>query len=239
MTCREHARRVLRRLPMIGWLWLLWIVLWGSVGPLVLLGGLLAAVAVVGSFPLPPVLPGSVPRPLSIARLLADLLKDLVGSGVTVAWQILRHGGKTSAAIVEVPLHVDSDLLITTVAELTTISPGTLVVEIDRRRRRLYVHALPVRDETDLARRRKVVQTVERRVARAVGHGRRTGAAGDAPSGPSTGPEAPGPEGPGPGGDSGPFDAPGPSGGPGPAADPGPSGRPGPPDHPDQGGRTP
>ncbi|MFD3732816.1 Na+/H+ antiporter subunit E [Streptomyces sp. NPDC058632] len=219
MTRRKYARRVLRRLPMVGWLWLLWIVLWGSVGPLVLLGGLLVAVTVVGSFSLPPVLPNAVPRPLPIARLLADLLKDLVGSGVTVAWQILRHGGKTSAAIIEVPLHVDSDLLITAVAELTTISPGTLVVEIDRRRRRLYVHTLPVRDESDLARRRRTVQNVEDRVARAVGHGRRTGATGDDTSGPS--------------GDPGSAD------GPGPAAGPGPSDRPGSPDHPDQGGRTP
>ncbi|MEU1691360.1 Na+/H+ antiporter subunit E [Streptomyces hirsutus] len=178
MTHRENARRVLRHLPMVGWLWLLWILLWGSVGPVVLVGGLLVAAAVVGSFFLPPVLPGAVPRPLAIGRLLVDLLKDLVGSGVTVAWQVLRYGGKTSTAIVEVPLHVDSDLLITAVAELTTIAPGTLVVEIDRRRQRLYVHALPVRDETDLARRRKAVQTVERRVARAVGRGRRTGAAG-------------------------------------------------------------
>ncbi|MER6147485.1 Na+/H+ antiporter subunit E [Streptomyces hirsutus] len=178
MTRRENARRVLRRLPMVGWLWLLWILLWGSVGPVVLIGGLLVATAVVGSFFLPPVLPGAVPRPLAIGRLLVDLLKDLVGSGVTVAWQVLRYGGKTSTAIVEVPLHVDSDLLITAVAELTTIAPGTLVVEIDRRRQRLYVHALPVRDETDLVRRRKAVQTVERRVARAVGRGRRTGAAG-------------------------------------------------------------
>ncbi|MFD0226925.1 Na+/H+ antiporter subunit E [Streptomyces hirsutus] len=192
MTRRENARRVLRRLPMVGWLWLLWILLWGSVGPVVLVGGLLVAAAVVGSFFLPPVLPGAVPRPLAIGRLLVDLLKDLVGSGVTVAWQVLRYGGKTSTAIVEVPLHVDSDLLITAVAELTTIAPGTLVVEIDRRRQRLYVHALPVRDETDLVRRRKAVQTVERRVARAVGRGRRTGgtgAAGDDTSGSSDHPD--------------------------------------------------
>ncbi|MGY3204500.1 Na+/H+ antiporter subunit E [Streptomyces sp. TE5632] len=190
MTRRENTSRVRHHLPMVGWLWLLWILLWGSVSPVVLVGGLLVATAVVGTFSLPPVLPGAVPRPLAIGRLLIDLLTDLVGSGATVAWQVLRHGGRTSAAIVEVPLHVDSDLLITAVAEFTTIAPGTLVVEIDRRRQRLYVHTLPVRGEADIARRRKAVQAVERRVARAVGSNRRhTGPPGDDGTGSFPGPD--------------------------------------------------
>ncbi|MFI8850010.1 hydrogen gas-evolving membrane-bound hydrogenase subunit E [Streptomyces sp. NPDC053499] len=130
---------------------------------------LLVATAVVAAFSLPPVLPGAVPRPLPIVRLLAHLLADLVRSGTTVAWQVVRHGRRTSAAIIEVQLRVDSDLLITAVAELTTMTPGTLVAEIDRRRRRLYVHVLPVRGPEDITRHRDAVRAVERRVARAVG----------------------------------------------------------------------
>lgn len=188
MTGREKTHRIRHHLPMVGWLWLLWILLWGSVGPVVLVGGLLVALAVVGTFSLPPVLPGAVPRPLAIGRLLIALLTDLIVSGTAVAWQVLRYGGKTSAAIVEVPLRVDSDLLITAVAEFTTIAPGTLVVEIDRRRQRLYVHTIPVHDEADIARRREAVQSVERRVARAVGTTRRrTGPPGDDGSGPPGG----------------------------------------------------
>ncbi|MFI6012615.1 Na+/H+ antiporter subunit E [Streptomyces sp. NPDC051243] len=166
----DRGRRGLRHLPMIAWLWLLWILLWGSTGAVVLIGGLLVAVGVVLAFALPAVLPGAVPRPLRTARALVHLLTDLVGSGTTVAWQVVRHGRRTSSAIIEVPLHVDSDLLITAVAELTTMTPGTLVAEIDRRRKRLYVHALPIRDGHDITHRREEVQAVERRVARAVGH---------------------------------------------------------------------
>ncbi len=173
MTRRRHARSVMRHVPMIAWLWLLWVLLWGSASPVVLLGGLLVATVIVAGFALPPVLPGAVPRPLRIGRLLFHLLADLVRSGAVVAWQVVRHGRRTSAAIVEVPLRVDSDLLITAVAEITTMTPGTLVAEIDRGRRRLYVHALPVDDEQDLVRRKNAVQGVERRVTRAVGAGRR------------------------------------------------------------------
>lgn len=183
-----RARRAVRHLPLIAWLWILWILLWGSTGPVVLVGGLLVAVAVVLSFPLPPLQPGAVPRPLRIARLVAHVLTDIVGAGAAVAWQALRHGEHTSTAIIEIPLRVDTDLLITLVAEVVTISPGTVVTEIDRRRGVLYVHALPTRDERDVARRREEVRAVERGVARAVGHRHRTDAQ-EPPSGRPDGPE--------------------------------------------------
>ncbi|MBQ1088650.1 Na+/H+ antiporter subunit E [Streptomyces sp. B93] len=168
MSGAAGLRRVGRHLPMVGWLWLLWIMLWGSLGPRVLVGGAVVAVVVVAVFPLPAV-PGWLPRPLAGVRLLVRLLADLVGSGVVVAWQAVRHGPRTSAAIVEVPLRADDDLLITAVAEVATMSPGTLVMEIDRRRRRLYVHALPVRDARGVELRREEVRSVERTVARAMG----------------------------------------------------------------------
>lgn len=168
-------------LSAVVWLWLLWVLLWGSTGPVVVLGGLVVAVLLVVAFPLPPVAPGTVPRPLPIAHLLAHVLADFVRSGVTVAWQALRHGPRTTAAVVEVPLGVDSDLLIAAVAEITTLTPGALVMEIDRRGRRLYVHALPVRDRRGLARRRGEVQAVERRVARVAGL--TSGEGGDRPDG--------------------------------------------------------
>ncbi|MFV0137909.1 Na+/H+ antiporter subunit E [Streptomyces sp. HMX87] len=180
----ERARRVLRHLPMIAWLWLLWILLWGSTGAVVLVGGLLVAVAVVLAFPLPTLGTAAAPRPLRAGWLLVQLLTDLVRAGCSVAWQVVRHGRKVPSAIIEVPLEADSDLLITIVAELTTMTPGTLVVEIDRRRKRLYVHALPVRGRQDITRRRNKVQDVERRVARAVVRHRGADGGGAAPDRP-------------------------------------------------------
>ncbi|MEU2723207.1 Na+/H+ antiporter subunit E [Streptomyces smyrnaeus] len=182
MIRQERARRGLRHLPMIAWLWLLWILLWGSVSWVVLIAGLLVAATVVAAFSLPPVLPGAVPRLLPIGHLLVHLLTDLIRSGTTVAWQVLRHGRNTSAAIIEVQLRVDSDLLITAVAELTTMTPGTLVAEIDRRRQRLYVHVLPARDPADIARHKDAVRAVERRVARAVGTAPEVGVTGRPPT---------------------------------------------------------
>ncbi|MFE4053561.1 Na+/H+ antiporter subunit E [Streptomyces sp. YIM B13518] len=168
----DRVLPALRHVPMIIWLWLLWILLWGATSAVVLVGGLLVAVGVVLSFPLPAVLPGAVPEPLRIGRLLIHVLTDLVKSGFTVAWQVVRHGRRVSCGIIEVPLRVDSDLLIAAVAGFTTMSPGSVVVEIDRRRKRLYVHALPVRDRRDIAHRRAEVQAMERWIVLAVGHHR-------------------------------------------------------------------
>ncbi|GAA3494945.1 hypothetical protein GCM10019016_020450 [Streptomyces prasinosporus] len=198
MSRGERVRRMLHHLPLVVWLWLLWVVLWGSAGAVVLVGGLLVAVAVAALFPLPSVLPGAVPRPPWIGALLFHLLVDLVRSGSTVAWAAVRHGGRTRSAVMEVPLHIDNDVLITVVAEITTIAPGTVVIEIDRRRRRLYVHTLPVGGEETLVRRKRETKDLERRVARSVGHRHAPPGRGSRLDPPSDPPPDP-PDGPPPG----------------------------------------
>lgn len=173
-----RLRRALHRLPMAAWLWLLWLLLWGSTGPAALLGGLLVTAAVVWAFPLPHLVPHTALRPWPTLRLLGHLLLDLFGSAGVVAWEALRHGRRTRAAVVAVPLQVDTDFLIAVTANLTTLTPGTLVVEIDRGGGVLYVHALPVRDRQGVEKRRREGRDVERRVSRAIG-----------PSGPGPGEE--------------------------------------------------
>ncbi|MEW2635219.1 Na+/H+ antiporter subunit E [Streptomyces sp. NPDC048389] len=166
-----HGRRAGGRVLAVCWLWLLWAVLWGSLSPLVVTAGLVVALVVVVAFPLPPVLTPAGRRPVRIAGLVGRLAVDLVGSAATVAWEAVRYGGKTSAAIVEVPLRADTDLLVTTVANFSTLTPGTLVLEIDRRGQILYVHALPARGADGPERRRRDVRAVDRRVTRALGGG--------------------------------------------------------------------
>lgn len=172
----RDERRAVGRVSAVCWLWLLWAVLWGSLSPLVVTSGLLMALAVVVAFPLPPVRTPAGRRPVRIVRLLGRLAVDLVRSAATVAWEAVRYGSRTSAAIVEVPLRADTDLLVTTVANLTTLTPGTLVLEIDRGGQTLYVHALPARGTDGPERRRGEVRAVDERVTRALGRGDGPGA---------------------------------------------------------------
>ncbi|MTE21787.1 Na+/H+ antiporter subunit E [Streptomyces sp. TRM43335] len=162
-------RQTARRWPVLLWLWLLWIVLWGSVGPVVLLAGAVVAVSVTVLFPLPPITHRVAAHPVGVAVMAGHLLADLVVSALTVAREALLRGPRARAAVLEQRLDVDTDLLITATAHMTTLTPGTLVLEIDRGRRRFYVHALPVRDVAEAGKRRREVAGAERRVARALG----------------------------------------------------------------------
>ncbi|MCX2968254.1 MULTISPECIES: Na+/H+ antiporter subunit E [Streptomyces] len=162
-------RRPPHRLPAVLWLWLLWVLLWSTPTALVVTGGLLVSVAVVFAFRLPPVSPQITVRPLRVLRLVGGLLRNLVASAASVAWAAVRHGPRVRAAIVEVPLTSDSDLLVTGTSMLTTVTPGSLVLEIDRERGLLYVHVLPVAGPEDAAGERERLRRAEAAVVSALG----------------------------------------------------------------------
>ena len=66
----SRAVRLLRRLPLICWLTLVWILLWGTFDVGTVLFGLLVAVLVSTVFPLPPVATNIVVRPVALLRLI-------------------------------------------------------------------------------------------------------------------------------------------------------------------------
>ncbi|KAB8159530.1 Na+/H+ antiporter subunit E [Streptomyces sp. 3MP-14] len=158
--------RVRRRAPTVLWLWVLWLLLWGGVRPVPLVGGLLVTVGVVALFGLPTVRRPGLRRPLRLLGLIGNLLTELVTTSVLVAWEALARGPKVSTGIVEVPLRTDSELLMASTALLSLMVPGSLVLEMDRERRLLYIHALPLRSPADVERRRGEVAGVERRLGR-------------------------------------------------------------------------
>ncbi|GAA3652168.1 Na+/H+ antiporter subunit E [Streptomyces chitinivorans] len=168
-TVPPAGNRLRGRWPVMLWLWLLWIVLWGSVSPVVLVCGAAVALAVAVVFPLPPIGHRASVHPLGLAAMTGYLLVDLVRSAVVVAREAVLRGPRARAAVLEVQLEADTDLLITATAHLVTLTPGTLVLEIDRGRRRLYVHALPVRDASRVPGRRAETSEEEHRVVRALG----------------------------------------------------------------------
>ncbi|WP_052849929.1 Na+/H+ antiporter subunit E [Streptomyces avicenniae] len=166
---RSPARRLLRRLPMLAWLLALWVVLWASLSAVVVLGGLLVGAVVLAAFPMPEVGSRVRARPARMLALVARMPGDLVASAVRVGWAAVRLGPRVPSAVVEVRLASDSDLLITATAVLTTISPGSLVLEIDRGRRQLYVHVLPMEGPRAVADGRRLVHQHEGAVVRALG----------------------------------------------------------------------
>ncbi len=127
---------------------LLWAAMTGSFSGINLLfGGLIGGLA---ALLLRRFLPhsGSLRRTGRILSLLGLFLYELMASAVRVAVIVLRPDMSKviQPAIVAVPLAVKSDIEITLLASLVTLTPGTLSIDVSQDRTTLYVHTLVLGD---------------------------------------------------------------------------------------------
>jgi multicomponent Na+:H+ antiporter subunit E len=168
-SAHEVGRSLLRQLPLLVGLVVLWMFLWNQLTVLSAVTGVLVALLVTRVFFLPPVeLSGRFNLGWALV-FVVRFLADLVVASVEVAWKAVRPRGVTSNAIVAVQLHTRSDFVMTLVAEAASLVPGSLVVEADRERSILYMHALAVEDADGVERVRASVLGFEKRIARALG----------------------------------------------------------------------
>ena len=137
---------------MIAGLAVVWVAVTGNFSaPNLLLGagiGTLAALLLRNGFAAP-IKAGRLRRIASLALLF---LWELLVSAVRVALIVLRPDLKASLrpAIVAFPLTVKSDAEITLLANLITLTPGTLSVDVADDRSALYVHVLHLDDRDRL-----------------------------------------------------------------------------------------
>jgi multicomponent Na+:H+ antiporter subunit E len=156
------------QLPMVAWLTAVSWVLWGTYTALSLVGGLLVAVVVCAVLPLPPLRLGVRLRPVGLAVLLTRFLLDVLVASVQIARITLAPPRPLRSALVGVRLASESDIVLTAVAEMVSLVPGTVVVEAHRASHTLYLHAIDVADEDAVAAVRHRVLEQERRLLRAV-----------------------------------------------------------------------
>ncbi|MHB1048138.1 MAG: Na+/H+ antiporter subunit E [Thermoanaerobaculia bacterium] len=102
---------------------------------------------------------GKAPKALG---LLLYFLKEILLSNAAVARILLSPVSSLSPGIVAVPLDLKSDAGITVLANLITLTPGTLSLDVSPDRKTLFVHALHVEDPDVF--RREVKEGFERRV---------------------------------------------------------------------------
>ncbi len=155
--------------PVIAWLAVVWIALWGDVSIANLLGGILVGVVVCLVFPLPPLRMQLRIRPVWLAWLVVRFLADVIAASVDVAWKTLQFHRSPRNAVIEVDLLTQSDFVLTIVAEMVSLVPGSLVVEARRSTHTLFLHVLDVRDLAGVEQFRSRVFTLERRVVLALG----------------------------------------------------------------------
>jgi multicomponent Na+:H+ antiporter subunit E len=100
-----------------------------------------------------------LPRAVGFAGFF---LWELVLSNLRVAWDVLTPRSYRRPGVVAVPLDATTDVEITLLANLVTLTPGTLSLDVSPDRRVLYVHGMFVDDPETM--RRDIKQSFERRV---------------------------------------------------------------------------
>lgn len=83
--------------------------------------------------------------PIAIMFVLY-FIKELILANLKVAYDIITPTDYMEPGIIAVPLDVETDLEITLLANLVTLTPGTLSLDVSSDRKTLYVHALYVKD---------------------------------------------------------------------------------------------
>jgi multicomponent Na+:H+ antiporter subunit E len=69
-------------------------------------------------------------------------LRELVVSSLRVAWDVITPPVYSRPGIVAVPLDLQGEVEITMLANLVSLTPGTLSLEVSDDRKTLYVHAI-------------------------------------------------------------------------------------------------
>lgn len=85
-------------------------------------------------------------RGYRVIGLIWLFLKELVKSAVKVAVTVLTPKLDLKPGIIAFPLSLERDIEITLLANLITLTPGTLSIDVSDDRKTLYVHCIDVPD---------------------------------------------------------------------------------------------
>jgi multicomponent Na+:H+ antiporter subunit E len=108
---------------------------------------------------------GYFTRARRVSILALVFLYELVLSSIRVAITVLSPKMNLKPGIFAYKLEVDRDFEITLLANLITLTPGTLSVDVSEDRQYLYVHAIDCSDPD--ATRRDIASSFERRILEA------------------------------------------------------------------------
>lgn len=83
--------------------------------------------------------------PAGIQYLLL-FTKELITANIDVAYRVLAPSLPIEPDVVAIPLRVETDLAITTIANSITLTPGTLTMDYNEETNTLFVHAITGQD---------------------------------------------------------------------------------------------
>jgi multicomponent Na+:H+ antiporter subunit E len=90
-------------------------------------------------------------------------LKELFLSSLYVAYDIITPKDLSKPGIVEVPVDLKSDTAIIAYANLISMTPGSLTMDMSPDKKKIYIHAMYLHDKDAFI--RKMKKDLERRIA--------------------------------------------------------------------------
>jgi multicomponent Na+:H+ antiporter subunit E len=125
----------------------IWVLAWGSLTWANLASGIAVSVGLLIVVPdvrrathLP------IVRPAPTMRLVLHMLYDVAVSNMLLTRQVLSRRPRIATGVVRVPLAGCSDELVTIIASLVAMTPGTMPIEVDQDPTVMYVHVLHLDD---------------------------------------------------------------------------------------------
>lgn len=160
---------MIKQLPLLLVLVLLWMLMWGSLTLLTFLTGVLVAIVVTRVFYLPPVELSGRFHPLWFVAFALRFALELAKASILVSWQAFSPRGPGRSSVIGVQLLTRSDFIMTVTAIAISLIPGSIVVEVDRAGGILYLHVLGASDDAAIASSRDNVLAIEVLLVRALG----------------------------------------------------------------------
>ncbi len=142
-----------------------WAAVWGSISPDTLLAGF--ALGYAALYLARPLLGESSRYHLRLWRTVeftAFYLREVLVSSIRVTAHVVSPRFRMVPGIVAIPMEAETDEEITILANLVSLTPGTLSLDVSPDRRTLYVHAMDLGTGGPDALRADIRERLERRV---------------------------------------------------------------------------
>lgn len=100
---------------------------------------------------------------LRSVTIIFFFLKELFLSSIRVAIDVLKPSFKMKSGIVAIPLDVKTDFEITFLANMISLTPGTLSLDVSDDKKTLFIHSMYIDKDADTLR-KEIKGTMERKV---------------------------------------------------------------------------
>jgi multicomponent Na+:H+ antiporter subunit E len=96
--------------------------------------------------------------------LIFYFFKELALASLVVAWDVLTPHSYVESGVIALPLEAKTNMEITLLASLISLTPGTLSLDVSEDRRVLYVHAVYIKNGDVEALKRQIKEGFERKL---------------------------------------------------------------------------